>query len=62
MTINTDAKKLDSLAEIVGKMNSTGVDIYTRLATIESVLAELRGSSIYSGAQVAFVSDVPASL
>ena len=62
ITVNVDSKKMDSLAEIVGKMNSTGVDVYTRLATIEAVLAELRGSSIYGSAQSAFVSDVPASL
>ena len=62
LVVNTDAKKLDSLAEIVGKMNSTGVDVYQRLATIEAVLAELRGSSIYSSAQAGYVAGVPASL
>ena len=62
LTINTDAKKLDSLAEIVNRMNATGVDVSTRLAGIEEVLEILRGSSIYSSARVAFVSDVPASL
>jgi hypothetical protein len=37
ITINVDAKKMDSLAEIVNKVNTVGVDVYARLATIEAV-------------------------
>ena len=62
LTVNVDAKKMDSLSEIVNRMNATGADVYTRLATIEAVLEQLRGSSIYSGAQAGFTAGVPASL
>jgi hypothetical protein len=44
---------MDSLAEIVNKVNAVGVDVYARLATIEVVLEQLRGSSIYGSAQSA---------
>ena len=53
---------MDSLAEIVNKINTVGVDVYTRLARIEAVLEILRGSSIYSVAQAEYVAGVPASL
>jgi hypothetical protein len=62
ITINVDAKKMDSLAEIVNKVNTVGVDVYARLATIEAVLEQLRGSSIYGSAQASYVSGVPAAL
>ena len=62
ITINVDAKKMDSLAEIVNKVNTVGVDVYTRLARIEEVLEILRGSSIYSAAQASYVAGVPADL
>jgi hypothetical protein len=39
---------MDSLAEIVNKMNSTGVDFYTLLATIKAALENLRGSALYA--------------
>ena len=60
--VNVDAKKMDSLAEIVNKVNTVGVDVYTRLARIEEVLEILRGSSIYSAAQASYVAGVPAEL
>ena len=62
ITVNVDAKKMDSLAEIVNKVNTVGVDVYTRLARIEEVLEILRGSSIYSAAQARYVAGVPAEL
>jgi hypothetical protein len=62
ITVNVDAKKMDSLAEIVNKVNTVGVDVYTRLARIEEVLEILRGSSIYSAAQAAYVAGIPAEL
>ena len=62
ITVNVDAKKMDSLAEIVNKVNAVGVDVYARLATIEAVLEQLRGSSIYGSAQASYVSGVPAEL
>jgi hypothetical protein len=62
LTVNTDSKKLDSLAEMVKSVNSIGADVYTRLATIETVLMQLRGSPIYNNAQAEFVAGVPASL
>jgi hypothetical protein len=64
ITVNVDAKKMDSLAEIVNKVNTVGVDVYTRLARIEEVLVNeiLRGSSIYSGAQASYVAGIPAEL
>ena len=62
ITVNLDSKKMDSLSEIVNKVNSVGVDVYTRLARIEEVLLQLRGSSIYSAAQAEYVAGVPAAL
>jgi hypothetical protein len=62
ITVNVDAKKMDSLAEIVNKVNAVGVDVYARLATIEAVLEQLRGSSINGSAQASYVAGVPASL
>ncbi len=48
LTTNVDTKKMDSLAEIVNKMNSVGIDVYTRLVTIEAALESLRGSALYA--------------
>lgn len=61
LTANTDIKALDSLSEIVNRMNATGQDIYTRLATIELALETLRNASLYTGAQQTFVPDTPPS-
>jgi len=61
LTANSDVKALDSLSEIVNRMNATGQDVYTRLATIELALETLRNASLYSGAQQTFVPDTPPS-
>lgn len=61
LTANSDVKALDSLSEIVNRMNTTGQDIYTRLATIELALETLRNASLYAGAQQTFVPDTPPS-
>lgn len=63
LTTNVDSKKMDSLAEIVNKMNSVGIDVYTRLVTIESALESLRGSALYASAPAgSYSQDVPATL
>ena len=63
LTTNVDAKKMDSLAEIVNKLNSVGIDVYTRLVTIESALESLRGSALYASAPAnSYSQDVPATL
>jgi len=43
ITHNTDEKALDSLKEIVEKVNSVGTDVYARLSVIETYLAVLMG-------------------
>ena len=63
LTTNVDSKKMDSLAEIVNKMNNTGADVYLRLVTIEAALESLRGSALYAASPVgSYSADVPASL
>jgi hypothetical protein len=63
LTTNVDAKKMDSLAEIVNKMNSVGIDVYTRLVTIEAALESPRGSALYaSPPAVSYSQDVPETL
>jgi hypothetical protein len=63
LTTNVDSKKMDSLAEIVNKMNSVGIDVYTRLVTIEAALESLRGSALYASAPAgSYSQDVPATL
>ena len=63
LTTNVDTKKMDSLAEIVNKINSVGIDVYTRLVTIEAALESLRGSALYASAPASsYSADVPASL
>ncbi len=63
LTTNVDSKKMDSLAEIVNKMNSVGIDVYTRLVTIEAALESLRGSALYASPPAgSYSSDVAPSL
>lgn len=62
LVINLDTSKLDSLAEIVNKMNSTGLDAYQRLSYLEQVLGELRNSPLYAVPKPPYAVDVPASL
>jgi hypothetical protein len=63
LTTNVDSKKMDSLAEIVNKMNNVGADVYLRLVTIEAALESLRGSALYASAPAnSYSADVPATL
>ena len=63
LTTNVDSKKMDSLAEIVNKLNSVGIDVYTRLVTIEAALESLRGSALYTSPPAgSYSQDVPATL
>jgi hypothetical protein len=39
---------MDSLAEIVNRMNNVGADVYLPLVTIEAALESLRGSALYA--------------
>lgn len=58
MLANVDVKAMDSLSEIVNKINAVGADLYVRVATIEAALESLRGASLYAVAQAAFVAGV----
>ena len=59
---NTDTKALDSLAEIVGKVNSVGSDVYARLVVIEAYLAVLLSvDTIYPETPSGLEPGVPAS-
>jgi hypothetical protein len=40
---NVDSVALDSLAELVSKVNSSSVDLYNRVLYLESVVSTLRG-------------------
>jgi hypothetical protein len=61
LTANSDIKALDSLSEIVNRMNATGQDVYTRLATIELALETLRNQSLYGAVQQSFAPSTPPS-
>ena len=62
LTVNLDGAKLDSLSEIVSRMNATGLDVYSRLALLEDIVGILRNNPIYAIARGPYVSDTPASL
>ena len=55
MIHNVDAKAMDSLSEIVGKLNSAGTDLYARVLYLESVVSTLRGEALYAVAQPVYV-------
>jgi hypothetical protein len=59
---NTSPLALDSLSEIVNRMNSTSQSVYDRLKVLEDALESLRNQSLYAVAPLPFVPDVPASL
>jgi hypothetical protein len=52
---NVDSKALDSLSEIVGKLNSAGTDLYARVLYLESVVGTLRVEALYATAQTVYV-------
>ena len=55
---NVDAKAMDSLSEIVGKLNSAGTDLYARVLYLEQVVSTLRGEALYAAAQPVYVAGV----
>ena len=61
MIHNVDAKAMDSLAEIVGKLNSAGTDLYARVLYLEQVVSTLRGEALYAAAQTVYVAGVAPS-
>jgi len=52
---NVDTKALDSLSELVSKLNSAGTDLYARVSFLESVVSSLRGEALYAAAQAVYV-------
>ena len=52
---NVDSAALDSLAELVSKVNSSSVDLYNRVLYLESVVGTLRGESLYATGQAVYV-------
>ena len=58
MISNVDAKAMDSLAEIVGKLNSAGVDLYSRVLYLEQVVSTLRGEALYVAGQAVYTPGV----
>ena len=52
---NVDASAMDSLAELVSKVNSSSVDLYNRVLYLESVVGTLRGESLYANGQAVYV-------
>ena len=55
---NVDAKALDSLSELVSKLNSAGTDLYARVLFLESVVSSLRGEALYAATQAVYVPGV----
>jgi hypothetical protein len=55
---NVDAKAMDSLSEIVSKLNSTGSDLYARVLYLEQVVSTLRGEALYAAAQSTYTPGV----
>ena len=52
---NSDPSSLDSLAELVSKLNSAGTDLYQRMVYLESVVSTLRGEPLYAVTQPVYV-------
>ena len=59
---NTSPLALDSLSEIVNRMNSTSQSLYDRVKVLEDALESLRNQSLYLVAPHPFVPDIPGSL
>ena len=51
---NVDSKALDSLSELVSKLNSAGTDLYARVLYLEQVVSTLRGENLYAVAQATY--------
>jgi hypothetical protein len=59
---NTSPLALDSLSEIVNRMNSTSQSLYNRVKVLEDALESLRNQSLYAVAPSPFVPDIAPSL
>ena len=55
---NVDTKALDSLSELVSKLNSAGTDLYARVLHLENVVSTLRGEALYAATQAVYVPGV----
>ena len=55
---NVDSKALDSLSELVSKLNSAGTDLYARVLYLEQVVSTLRGENLYVAAQATYTPGV----
>ena len=62
LTVNLDSAKLDSLSEIVSRINATGQTVYERLSLLEDVVGILRNQALYAIPKSPYSPDVPASL
>ena len=56
---NVDTKALDSLSELVSKLNSAGTDLYARVLHLENVVSTLRGEALYAATQAVYVPGIP---
>ena len=61
MLANVDPVALDSLSEIVNKVNSSSIDLYNRVLYLEQVVSTLRGESLYATVQPVYVPGVAPS-
>ena len=59
---NVDSVAMDSLAEIVSKLNSAGTDLYQRVLYLESVVSTLRGEALYAVAQPVYTPGIVPSI
>ena len=55
---NVDPIAMDSLAEIVSKLNSAGSDLYQRVLYLEQVVSTLRGQELYAVVQPVYTPGV----
>ena len=55
MLANVDPAALDSLSEIVNKVNSSSVDLYNRVLYLEQVVSSLRGEQLYVASQQVYI-------
>ena len=62
MIHNVDSKSMDSLAEIVSKLNGSSVDLYQRILYLEQVVGTLRGESLYVSGQAVYVPGIVPSV
>ena len=58
---NVDPVAMDSLAEIVSKLNSSGSDLYQRVLYLEQVISTLRGQELYATVQPTYTPGIAPS-